>query len=55
MGEAAPLTPGLKLAAPGVAQPGHAVAVFQIRSMVAAGGVPASLKGRGFDVTGGTE
>ena len=36
-------------------KPGHAVAVFQIRSMVAAGGVLASLKARGFEVTGGRE
>lgn len=34
-------------------KPGHAVAVFPIRSMVAEGGVLSRLKARGFEVTGG--
>ena len=35
-------------------KPGHAVAVFPIRSMVAENGILSRLKARGFEVTGGS-
>ena len=36
-------------------KPGHAVAVFPIRSMVAENGILSRLKARGFEVTGGSK
>jgi len=36
-----------------LAKPGHAVAAFPIRSIVAEGGILSRLKARGFEVTGG--